>query len=73
MSPEESLAVYRRYAVPGPDHVLFQAGLANFNPHAASSVNFANNERAPLLMLAGEYDHISPPAVVASRRWVAHK
>jgi len=64
LSAEESLAVYQRYAVPGPDHVLFQAGLANFNPHAASSVNFANDERAPLLMLAGEYDHISPPAVV---------
>lgn len=64
LSAEESLPVYRRYAVPGPDHVLFQAALANFNPHAASSVNFANDERAPLLMLAGEHDHISPPAVV---------
>ncbi|HVY07838.1 MAG TPA: alpha/beta fold hydrolase [Burkholderiales bacterium] len=60
----ESLAVYRRYAVPGPDHVLFQAGLANFNPHAASAVDFHNNERVPLLMIAGEHDHISPPSVV---------
>jgi hypothetical protein len=28
--------VYERYAVPGLDHILFQAGLANFNPHAAT-------------------------------------
>jgi len=64
LTEAESLAAYRRYAVPGPDHVLFQAGLANFNPHAASTVNFANDERAPLLMIAGELDHISPPSVV---------
>ena len=63
-SEEESLQVYHRYAVPGPDHVLFQAGLANFNPHSASTVDFHNNERAPLLMIAGEHDHISPPSVV---------
>jgi len=64
LSKEESLTVYQRYAVPGPDHVLFQAGLANFNPHAATTVDFQNNDRAPLLMIAGEYDHISPPSVV---------
>jgi pimeloyl-ACP methyl ester carboxylesterase len=66
LSEEDSLAIYRRYAVPGPDHVLFQAGLANFNPHAASTVNFHNNERGPLLMIAGEHDHISPPSVVSA-------
>jgi pimeloyl-ACP methyl ester carboxylesterase len=64
LSPSESLAVYERYAVPGPDHVLFQAGLANFNPHAATTVDFHNDKRAPLLMIAGERDHISPPSVV---------
>jgi len=64
LTETESLEVYRRYAVPGPDHILFQAGLANFNPHAATTVDFHDNERAPLLMLAGEHDHISPPAVV---------
>ncbi|HEY2026368.1 MAG TPA: alpha/beta hydrolase [Gemmatimonadaceae bacterium] len=64
LSEEESLSVYERYAVPGPDHVLFQAGLANFNPHAASTVNFHNDNRAPLLLVAGGQDHISPPSVV---------
>jgi pimeloyl-ACP methyl ester carboxylesterase len=64
MSEEESLNVFRRYAVPGPDHVLFQAAFANFNPHAATAVNFENNERAPLLLVSGGEDHVSPASVV---------
>ncbi len=64
LSEEESLAAYQRYAVPGPDHVLFQAAFANFNPHAATAVNFRNDQRAPLLLIAGEHDHIAPPSVV---------
>lgn len=64
LTEEESLAVYERYAVPGPDHLLFQAGLANLTPHAATTVNFENNERAPLLLIAGGKDHISPTPLV---------
>ena len=64
MSEEESLRVYRRYAVPGPDHVLFQAGFANLNPHAETSVNFRNDDRAPLLLVAGGNDHIAPASLV---------
>ena len=64
LSEDESLAAYNRYAVPGPDHVLFQAAFANFNPHAATAVDFQNNERAPLLMISGGSDHVSPPSVV---------
>ena len=64
LSEEESLAVYNRYAVPGPDHVLFQAAFANFNPHAASAVDFNNGTRAPLLLLSGGKDHVSPAPVV---------
>lgn len=64
LSEEESKAAYDRYAVPGYDHVLFQAALANLNPHAETTVNFKNADRAPLLFLTGEEDHISPPSVV---------
>jgi alpha-beta hydrolase superfamily lysophospholipase len=63
-SEEESRRVFERYAVPGPDHVLFQAGLANFNPHAATTVDFHNDARAPLLLISCELDHVSPPSVV---------
>ena len=40
--------------------MLFQAGLANFNPRAATKVNFDNDDRAPLLLIAGGNDHVSP-------------
>lgn len=64
LDEEASLEVYRRYAVPGPDHVLFQAAFANFNPHAATAVNFHNEDRAPLLLISGGNDHVSPASVV---------
>ncbi len=64
LSLEESLTVYNRYAVPGPDHVLFQAAFANFNPHAATAVDFQNDDRAPLLLISGGKDHVSPASVV---------
>jgi pimeloyl-ACP methyl ester carboxylesterase len=64
LSETESLAVYKHYAVPGPDHVLFQAALANFNPHAATAVDFHNDNRAPLLLISGGEDHVCPASVV---------
>jgi pimeloyl-ACP methyl ester carboxylesterase len=64
LNEQESLAVYERYAVPGPDHVLFQAAFANFNSHAATAVDFQNDHRAPLLLISGGDDHVSPASVV---------
>ena len=64
MSEQESLAAYERYAVPGPDHILFQAAFANFNPHATTAVDFQNSNRAPLLLISGGKDHVSPASVV---------
>lgn len=63
LSEEESRRVYERYAVPGPDHVLFQAGLANFNPEAPTAVDFHNDDRPPLLLIAGGKDHIAPASL----------
>ena len=70
---QESLAVYHRYAVPGPDHVLFQAALANFNPHAATAVDFENADRSPLLLVSGGNDHVSPASVVEANFKLYHK
>jgi pimeloyl-ACP methyl ester carboxylesterase len=61
---EESDRVYQRYAVAAPDHLLFQAELANFNPYAESEVNVRRAKRPPLLMVAGKLDHVAPPSVV---------
>ncbi len=63
LTDDESRAVYDRYAVPGPGRVLFQAALANFNPRAATRVDFHNDDRAPLLFIAGSEDHVIPAAV----------
>ena len=64
LSEAESEPIYERYAVPGPNHLLFQASFANFNPHAATAVDFHNGNRAPLLLIAGGKDHVSPASVV---------
>jgi pimeloyl-ACP methyl ester carboxylesterase len=53
MSEEESNAVYQEQYIPGTGRVLFQAGLANFNPNAVTKVDFRRPGRAPLLMIAG--------------------
>lgn len=63
LSEEESRRIYDRYAIPGPDHLVFQAGLANFNPHSPAAVDFHNDDRAPLLLIAGGKDHIAPASV----------
>ncbi len=63
LSVEESKAVYDRYAVPVSGRMLFQGGFANVTPNAATTYDFANDKRAPLLFIAGGNDHILPPAV----------
>jgi pimeloyl-ACP methyl ester carboxylesterase len=63
LSDEESKTVFDRYVIPVSGRMLFQGGFANFTPHAATTVNFANDDRAPLLFIAGGHDHILPPAV----------
>ncbi|MCA8256807.1 alpha/beta hydrolase [Burkholderia sp. AU31624] len=63
LSLEESKKVYDRYAVPVSGRILFQGAFANVNPNAPTRYNFANDERAPLLFIAGGNDNILPPAV----------
>jgi pimeloyl-ACP methyl ester carboxylesterase len=64
LTETESRAAFERYIVPGPNRVLLQAAFANFTPHAATSVNFRNDTRAPLLLVAGGKDRIARPSLV---------
>jgi pimeloyl-ACP methyl ester carboxylesterase len=63
LTQEESQAAYDRYAVPTPGRILFQGGFANFDHDAATTYDFSNDDRAPLLFVSGGSDHILPPAV----------
>ncbi|MGQ4388425.1 alpha/beta hydrolase [Streptomyces sp. SAS_270] len=63
LSEKDSAAVYERYQVAGSARVLFQGAFANFNPRAATKVDFRNERRAPLLFIAGGADHIVPAKV----------
>jgi pimeloyl-ACP methyl ester carboxylesterase len=58
-----SQEAYDRYAVPTPARILFDGGLANFTPHAATTYDFTDETRAPLLWISGGDDHILPTAV----------
>jgi pimeloyl-ACP methyl ester carboxylesterase len=64
LSREESDEVYERYHIPAPGSFVWAGPLANFTPgHQDTYVDFRNEERAPLLFIAGSEDNIMPPAV----------
>ncbi|GLY28974.1 alpha/beta hydrolase [Kineosporia sp. NBRC 101731] len=64
LSEEDSKAAWDRYAIGAPGHWVFEYGLfANFKPgHQDTWVDYSA-DRAPLLFIAGEQDHIMPPSV----------
>lgn len=65
LSREESDAVYDRYHIPAPGRWVWAYGLvANYKPgHQETWVDYADDDRAPLLFIAGGEDHIMPAAV----------
>jgi alpha-beta hydrolase superfamily lysophospholipase len=60
----ESLDAFNRYIVPAPNPVLLQTAFANFTPRSVTTVNFRNDTRAPLLLVAGGKDRIVPSSIV---------
>jgi len=64
LTESESLGVFKRYIVPAPNRVLLQTAFANFTRHTAITVNFRNDTRAPLLLVAGGKDRIVPSSIV---------
>jgi pimeloyl-ACP methyl ester carboxylesterase len=63
---EESNELYARWTIPAPGKPLFQAAVANFNPHSEAKVNTDNDTRGPLLLIAGGKDHTVPDAITKS-------
>lgn len=62
----ESDAWHAKLVIPAPARPLFQSALANFTPRsrAATVVDYAKSDRAPLLLIAGDRDHLTPSSVV---------
>lgn len=52
------------YSVPETTRIFFQSAFASFNSQSPLTVNFKNGNRGPLLIIAGEEDHIVPAAMV---------
>lgn len=64
LSDEESAEVYERHHIPAPGSWVWGGVLANFTPgHQATWVDYDNDDRSPLLFIAGGADHIMPAAV----------
>jgi pimeloyl-ACP methyl ester carboxylesterase len=66
-SEAASRAAYERYHVPASGPIFFESALANLTPGKQGSwVDYKNDNRAPLLFLAGEKDNLMPPSVQRS-------
>lgn len=74
LTVEESRRVWERYAIAAPGHWVFEYGLfANYKPgHQETWVDY-DADRAPLLFVAGEKDHIMPPSVNRSNARHYHR
>jgi len=70
LSEAQALSAYERYVVPAPGRIYFQAAIGIEN-----SVDWASEERAPLLFIAGEKDRTSEPAMAraAARKFSRSK
>jgi pimeloyl-ACP methyl ester carboxylesterase len=66
VSRAESDSFHAKLAIPAPGLPLFQSAVANFLPkaRAATVVDYAKPDRAPLLLIAGGRDHLTPSSVV---------
>jgi pimeloyl-ACP methyl ester carboxylesterase len=63
MNDADAAAAYERYYVPAPGRVIFEAALANLNPHAVTKVDFHKDDRPPLLVMGNDQDHTIPASV----------
>ena len=66
-SEEESRALYERYHIPASGAIFWGSALANIHPGEDDThVNYDNADRAPLLFISGDEDHLMPPSIQRS-------
>ena len=64
VSEEEASGLFEEFIVPAPGGPLFEAAFANINPWTDDRLDAHRQLRGRLLLIAGEQDHVVPPAVV---------
>lgn len=63
LSQQESDALFEQWTIPSPGKPLFEAATANFSLHSPANVNTDNQDRGPLLLIAGGKDHTVPEVI----------
>jgi pimeloyl-ACP methyl ester carboxylesterase len=64
---DQARSFYDRYHIPASGQILWNSVKANLIPgHQDTWVDYHNDDRAPLLFMSGDRDHIMPPKVQAS-------
>jgi pimeloyl-ACP methyl ester carboxylesterase len=63
LSQEESDRIYQEHYIPGTNRAFFEAAFASTSRNSPAAVDYSNPARAPLLLICGSADHISPPSV----------
>ena len=66
MSEENAKKAYELYAVPDTGKPIFESLFDDLNRNAPDTIDYKNNNRSPLLLIAGENDHTVPSAVTKS-------
>lgn len=66
VSEEESDRLHEAWTIPAPGKPLFEAAAANFSLHSPAAVNTDNDDRGPLLLIAGGKDHTVPEVITKS-------
>ena len=66
-SEEESRRLYERYHIPASGSIFWGSALANIHPGKDDThVDYHNDDRAPLLFISGNADHLMPPKIQRS-------
>lgn len=60
LAPEDSQALYDRYAIPCANRLLFEGAFENFVPNSPARID-TSAERPPILLIAGGFDHLVTP------------
>jgi pimeloyl-ACP methyl ester carboxylesterase len=69
----EQHAAYETHVVPETGRIFFQGGFSTLAPSSPVKVNFQNQKRAPLLLIAGAQDQVVPRRVVQSNYQKYHR